>query len=157
MCHSLRQLLDMKCRKWISKGPQMTQTQQTILYNPCSFPTGGNQMRHCMWYHLTRVGIPVYGTKLTSTFLKTAEENFKDQARVTILYHRQFVMQVKLLFHRCFGWIKNKYRWTYQTHTPEGSPKAMTIHLWVLLQVTSLLQYLLHIHIYLYIFMHTFL
>lgn len=70
--------------------PWMAQTQQT-LYNPCSFLTGGNQVRFCMWYYLTRVDIPVYRTKLTSTFLKTADGNFRDQSRVTILYHRQSV------------------------------------------------------------------
>lgn len=152
MCHSLRPLLNMKCRKWTSKGPQMAQTQK-ILYSPCSFARGGNHMRRCMWYHLIRVGIPIYGTKLTWTFLTTADRNFKDQASVTILYHTQFVRQVKVLFHKCFAWIKKKYSWTYQNHLPEEPTKAITIHLWVMIQVTPLLQDLLHI--YLYIHFHT--
>lgn len=51
VCHRLRQLLGMKCRKWTWIGPWMV--QQTILCNPCSFSREGNQMRHCMWYYLT--------------------------------------------------------------------------------------------------------
>lgn len=37
--------------------------------------------------------IVVYGTKLTQTFLKTADGNFKDQARAVIPYYREFVFQ----------------------------------------------------------------